>query len=317
MKRILELDFIKAFAIVLMVYTHTAIFFYDYTNQFFSTISDIGGYISLTLFLFISGATLPILMKKYKPSELLLRLLKRAITFFVLYILISLFITNGQHLGDILLLRYMPVLADFIFAFSLFFLLGIVLIYLLPKMKPEYLLLLFLAIYIVGYILYHQTGSPDLVPVKSILVGHGDLHRFPLMQYGIVYVLGVVYTINKKWFTEIRLTTLFIILAPLAMIMIHFTGLERWVASPGFMLYGVVAVILLLLIYKPITSVLTNVQELYNSLSLRVSGILVAHILVTVGLSKFVMERYGAVELIILSFVILVISWWLGKWIKL
>jgi len=210
----------------------------------------------------------------------------------------------------------MPPLADFIFAFSLFFLLGVISIYIIPRIKPLSLLIIFLAIYTVGYIFYFQlNGVEAIVPIKSILVGHGGLHRFPLFQYAIVYIVGILYTKYYKKVSIAKLASLLLLLSPLAAIMIYFTGLERWIASPGFMLYGLVAITALLLIFKLFKS-LKSAEWLYMTLSRRTSGILIVHILIVVGVNKFITERYAPPELIILTLVVLYISWWAGKWIK-
>ncbi len=244
--RLFEIDALRAFAIVLMVFTHVAIFFYDYSNDFLSSLADFGGWVCFTIFLFDSAAALPLSVEHHGAAAVRRGLWRRAIIFYLLYLLVGILYSLPLYdlpsqLWNIATLQTVPIFADFIFAFALFFVVAALLTYVVDSRRQMVTIWMVSILGLVGgYLLYFVPTLEWLLPLKSWLVGGNELHRFPLLQYFFVYASGVVFTKFHQQISDLRNNFALLWLVTIAsLVAIHFTGFERWQASPGFILYGI------------------------------------------------------------------------------
>lgn len=241
MKRIWEIDVLRALAILLMVYTHAAMVIYDYSTPVFNSLSDLGGTLCFTMFLFAAGATLPILYRKYGVSKLRRHFLHRAAIFYGLYLAAGLLIAGLGEFGNVLLLRTVPRFADFILAFAYIFAATALCVPLL-SLRTRYLIIGAVAAYILGSLLYYVEVNGALAPLKAIMVGHADWHRFPLLQYTLVFVLGLAYTRRRDWLTPPRMIALFVISFMVAVATNNLLPAFRWSVNVSFLLIGLCTV---------------------------------------------------------------------------
>lgn len=314
-QRLLELDLVKAVAIFLMVFTHLAIFFYDFNSEFGNFISDNGGYLSFTLFLFVSAGTLPLLEKKYSAKSLRVKLLKRGIIFYLLYSLLAVFIVGIGSWFEVATLSNIPELADFLIAFALFFPWSILIIHIHRKFSWQGLLIFAAITYIIGASLNSVLLEGMLLDLKSLFAGHSDWHRFPVLQYTLVSSVGYIYVAHRAWFTTYRTTLLSLIISVAAVAAFQLTGFERWAPSLGFLLYGLSFIFLLLALwnYLPTSQ---SVNKGLEAVSSKVVGILVSHLFIVVAMSKVVENRFSLIVIVITTLLLIVFGMWCGRWLK-
>lgn len=317
-KRIVEVDWVRAVAIALMVHTHVAMIFYDFTNPVSNWFSDLGGTICFTLFLFAAGASLAILAGKQPVSEVNWGLLKRSATFYLLFVGLATLATSLTLLPSTLALINVPDLTDFILAFSYFFLFSTVLIRVLKILNLRTVLILSALMYVVGLMLYPAAVPEGLAPYKALLVGHADFHRFPLLQYMFIYVLGFAYIHYYKYLNGRKLSLLFVAALGGHLILNQLFGFYRWSASPGFVSYGLVWIAgLLLFFYLAKTFVEKYIASVLNAISKSSSSVLVVHLVALLAIMKFSPSRTSGLAVLAITTLLIYLGWLLRRWIKL
>lgn len=316
MPRLYTVDFIRATAILLMVFTHTAIFF-DGQFQPFSTLGDLGGRICFTFFLFAFGATLPVLTAKYFRPELTRHLFKRAVIFYFLYVVVGVMLSNISELGRIMLLHNVPEFSDFILAFAYFFIVAAIVVRVRTKRQYLTLLAASVAFYWIGYYLYPLEVSNLFWPIKAIFVGQNPYHMFPVLQYLIVMVLGYGYgkyhsKITPKLYTSMALASILLFIAA-----DRFFVFERWQVTPEFLLFGLMFVAVGIVLAEVLINNFARFRHFNMAVSKRASGVLVLHLVALVILAKLGLQSQPAVPFFFLFLAVMFISWWFARWVKL
>lgn len=208
------LDVWRGLAVLLMMITHAIAFFHVGDNAITNTIGTFGGLASFTLFLFISGASAYFAYIKYEGDKHSVQIAKRRskILMRTLFILLGYYIVAlvasipelafppDQRTWDtvigVLTLQVVPPFAEFILAFVLF---NVVLLIARPAYNmlskfPISLIIIGLTLYAIGHLLYLELQVPEvLISYKGLLVGHEQLHYFPVLQFSIVYFLGIIF----------------------------------------------------------------------------------------------------------------------------
>lgn len=329
-KRLFEIDVLRALAIVLMVFTHVAIYFYNYSNPLFSNLADFGGWVCFSIFLFDSAAALPISYARHGAAHLRKSLLRRAILFYFLYLFVGILYspihTTGEFIPtfiSIALLQSIPIFADFILAFVAFFLVGWLVSFILAN--PRRLIFVWIASWgtlILGYYLSFIEISQKVAPYSSIFVGHPEIHRFPIAQYLLIFMSGILFTVlhsQLEKHTNAFMTLCFFL--AVSFIALQTTGFERWQTSPGFILFGLSFIVLLLALGNLTRRVFVNMHQLIDEPIIFISkdaiGVLIVHLFVLWALEMAFHYSFTALTTIVITIIVFTLSLFWGRWVKL
>lgn len=313
--RLFEIDLVRASAILLMVFTHVFLYFGNWAEPGFNgKISLLGGLICFPLFFFASGATLPVLVGKYTPQVLRKKLWQRALYLLIVYYILAFIRTGFKTFWSVILWQTVPELVDFLFPFiAINFLAGLLVFQLKTILKRKYIavyLLSGLALYLLGSWLYRFSCWNFLLPLKSLLAGHLDWHRFPLFQYALFYLVGLVYVLlclERK-----EKCQKFIVFGLLGSILLYFPFIniswQRWPPNIKLISYALIWIFIIITFYYLYTYIkkkITIPKQLnrtihfwLSTLSKNAFGILIIHTLI---LSLYDLVYYRA--------------WWDNSWI--
>ncbi len=206
--RIQSLDWLKAATILLMIFTHvTAIFFSFKSNSLIQYISLAGGTFCFTWFLLLSGSG-NFLATKGFTSVKKSKLIKKS-----LIILVAFYLTAGlslwvfglgfygtpslewiRDLVRIFFFQRIPPYTEYLIPF-VFLTLSVALFSgFYRKVSKSIFLTALLSIifYFWGYITYNiDLGDLRSNTFKSIFAGYSDTHTFPMLQYFMVFLIGI------------------------------------------------------------------------------------------------------------------------------
>lgn len=229
-------DGIRTIAIILMTFVHARIYTYSYVNSnpIINSISDFGGNVSYTLFLFCFGFGVYKLLDNKKENNKIL--LKKSLYLFASYLLISFLgyaslIFENSYLSqisikqiisnpkfwewvsnDIMLIvsgKGLVFLTEFLISFPIFLFITLLLKKVLNLIirSDLYLYAFVFSTYLCGFLLHE---SIETHTIGALLWGYKDLHYFPIFFYLPVFLLGTRWAhINKyasdkfklKWLT--------------------------------------------------------------------------------------------------------------------
>lgn len=212
-KRELSLDILRGIAVISMIITHAVAFFYNGGDPLVINIGVIGGIISFTMFLFISGAASYIGYVRYDSKtegETLNRrrrqIITRSIGLLIGYYLIATIasiptysfppnITWIENIARTVFLNNVPEFTEFILAFVIFGLIVVPLrrFYKFSLRFPPFLIAVAIGVYLLGQVLSPLVLTDTALFIKSLFVGNNDWHRFPIFQYFIVYAIGMIW----------------------------------------------------------------------------------------------------------------------------
>jgi hypothetical protein len=267
-----SLDIWRGIAVVSMIITHAIAFFHVGENQLINTLGLVGGTISFIMFLFVSGASTYLSYIRYnsasdaaKISRRRGKILSRTLTLLGWYYIVA-FVASIplysippnlgwiENISRTVLFIDMPEFTEFIVPFLI---LGLSVIplrrfYKFIVEKPLLAIIIGLLVYALGSVLFHAEVSGVLVNLKSVFVGEQEWHRFPVLQYFIVYLFGICWGRFLSRYSEmaVRLRTTLLatiatgVLAVLGVISLHYTqfdwldALNRWPPSLVFILFG-------------------------------------------------------------------------------
>jgi|GEM_PF-3324810 len=193
--QIASLNVIRGIAVILMIITHIWItFFWNNNSPIGSTLSFIGGYLSFTIFLFISGFLLGNLYKEVKAIKIIIR----AALIVLVYIgLGSVYVyTHSLSLGYVFT---SPVfLQEYLLTLAIMPIFGYILLCITRPLEVITRVIKhpfgIVIIFVVGVLLvlagkYTATLSYPGLPFQ-LLFGSTTQHFFPIISYGIVYISG-------------------------------------------------------------------------------------------------------------------------------
>jgi hypothetical protein len=210
-KREISIDMLRGFAVLLMILTHAISFFHIGNDPLITNIGLIGGTLSFGLFLFLSGAAAYFSYVgrdfsqspdagRAKRQKILTRTIGLLIGYYIVAIAASLptfsfppNLTWVDNISKIIFFYNVPQFTEFIIAFVIFNLSLIPFhkVYRFLVKRPLLLILTGIFLYVVGSFMVGISTDGVLLNLKALIVGEGDLHRFPILQYAIVYLLGM------------------------------------------------------------------------------------------------------------------------------
>ncbi len=203
-----SLDWLRSIAILLMVFTHVTSIFYSFKNDnFIEYISLAGGTLCFTLFLFVSGGSTYIStdgFEKVKGSKIVRKSLNILLVYY-LTATISLWAFNLGFPGEISIewvrefvrlffFQKIPPYTEYLLPF---FIISISILFYkkIYKAISENLVILTLTsaiFYSIGFLIFSiDFGDRRLNILKAILGGHNDIHTFPVLQYVVIFFVGI------------------------------------------------------------------------------------------------------------------------------
>jgi hypothetical protein len=198
MKRDIHLDIVKGLAVVGMSFVHVNIFFLNQPNSILDQITKWGAISCFSSFLLIFGILGGIALNRNKKPTWF-KTLKKMFFVYLSYLVIGLlswYVTKGYlrivDIDNIIILKELPLLSEYLITFLLLYILFKVFYKLLYRIsKKWYLILGFsILIFVTGQYLYNL-GFLNDTWLKGLFVGIGDYHYFPLFQYLPIYLLGI------------------------------------------------------------------------------------------------------------------------------
>ncbi|MCA9378950.1 acyltransferase, partial [Candidatus Dojkabacteria bacterium] len=340
---------------LLMVLTHAIAFFHIGDDQFVTTVGTFGGTVSFGLFLFISGVSAYFGYIRYAETEQIKlaqrrnKIFYRSITLLAGYYFVATIASIPSYdfppnLGWITnitrtaLFTNIPAFTEFIVPFIIFGLLLIPLrrVYKFILKYPPLAFAIGAGFFALGQVLYSIKIDGELIYLKSVLVGEGDWHRFPIFQYLIVYILGMAwgkfmeYTADESARNRIALISaaasgILLVASSVSFGYLQLSWLEplfRWPPSITFLLVGIVTAYVLFFIVN-ITGYLKMLgpgQLVVNFMGIKAFDFFIAHTLI-LFIYKYITgdQHYESaivvgvlyVALLVLSAIVIALKDWL------
>ncbi|MBN1374333.1 DUF1624 domain-containing protein [Candidatus Dojkabacteria bacterium] len=241
------IDILRAVAIITMTYTHSVVFFHDFSNNILLWFSDIGGNISFTLFLFCFGAAIYYSFLKNPTKEKRNKLLKRAGLWLLIYYVLAFLGRYTEHRSltagifwQILTFSKIVPFTEFFIAFPLILIITLI----IPRLttvisKNPFILGLFsFALYILGSITVQLLTESSII---SLFVGYKTLHYFPVLFYSSIYLLGINYALSTKNSDKSVFSSMGLILTIIFYFISQLVGqFSRFPPSIQFLMYGLI-----------------------------------------------------------------------------
>lgn len=194
-QRLQSLDVVRGIAVILMIITHIWIsFFWDNSNIIGTILSYIGGYLSFSIFLIVSGFGFGIGQHKLTFKKTI----KRSVELLVIYAALGLVYTVLQK-QDVNKLFTAPIyLEEYLLTLALFPIVAFGLVRIIQRVKfvrnlllhsigAFFVLLLGLTLVYLGRFTAGQNTNYWL----SLFIGSAGFHTFPLISYFVIYGIGI------------------------------------------------------------------------------------------------------------------------------
>lgn len=252
-----RLDFIRGSAVIFMIVCHSLVFLYQGPSPVIEFLVYWGATVCFTMFLLVFGVLYG--MKYAKNSLNVNKELKRALTFFVGYLGMGIWVYFWQQTNSggviqfkgvmgLVLTKMMPEYTEFVFAFGVFILFAILLKPLFVRFRwmALWLILFSMLCYIMAMVFYDVSVSEIFnLFAKQHLIGDGELHRFGLFMYLPIFALGIGWGFVQIKRTEIINKLVFMggFVTLTILVVFKFTGWstwQRWPPSLFFLLYGLI-----------------------------------------------------------------------------
>jgi uncharacterized membrane protein len=208
------IDYMRGFSVLLMIITHVIALTFDHldtSSRVAYNIGLVGGTISFTSFLLLSGISLRLSFEKYGTQDLtkfrkklLVRALQVLIVYYVMAIVSFKVNNNGfsvpidtqwlKNLIAILVFYRVPEFTEFLIPIIGFYVLFILFTKLFIYINKRFIFVVITSLisYALGYLLYQiDFNNKFLIAGKALLSGHEDLHTFPLFQYLPIFLVGM------------------------------------------------------------------------------------------------------------------------------
>lgn len=290
MRRQYSLDIIRLGAVLLMLFAHTVSYFYIGGNGYVLGLKDWGNIVCFVTFLFVSGTvTYLAYLKDFRKhnlprNKLLARLGYLLAGYYFLASVVSaekIFQANKIDLGvvaRILSFEYVPGYTEFLLPFVFYSLLVIC----FPKQvkaiaKSAWLIILVGGgSYLLGEFLYQVADlSGILGKWASLIWGGENLYRFPVLQYLLVWLVGmhwgVIIRDGEEEQAELKRETYLLAILFAVAVGAYASGgsdlvLRRWPPSLPFLAIGLAWVGLQLIFFYKISTVARVIRNIYKRL---------------------------------------------------
>lgn len=314
--RDVSLDFLRGSAIFFMVFTHVNAVFYSGNSPWLDFFTWWGATICFTVFLFVSGAVYGIKFRAGKPETN--KLLKRAGLFLLIYyllVLILMILRNGfvygvDNLTDVIVLRKIPEFVEYILPFSLYALFMVVSWRGIKKTieLPALVIILAVAVHLLSNFLYGlDWGEGYVNVVKGILVGHDDWHRFGVLSYFPIFVLGLAW--GGRFSLEANRTrfnaSVGLAVCAGLILLLKISGISVWVRWPPsvlFLLYGIAYLFAVIYLFE-IISRYKRFVGVVSHLGIHAAKFYIYHLLVIFLIGRLVGWREFSEPLVVLLLV--------------
>lgn len=298
-----SIDILRGSAIIFMIITHVNALFLQGKPQPLDTLTFWGATVCFTIFLFCFGYVYgnKISQNKFHPMLALIKALQILLAYYVSAYAAQIFLNKGITIDQtlkILTFQILPEYTEFILAFVIYLLLMSVTWRVLKKLLDHTLLFVILGftVYFLANTLYKiDLGNNYFTDIKSLLVGNLDWHRFGILSYFPIFVLGLVWgkiSISQVFTTKKRLyivlsaltfsITLFYLFDRLPSIGEPITTWLRWPPSLKFFTYGTIYISLVLAL-SPIINKLSLVNKIFYFLSKHSLAYFVLNVFVIIG----------------------------------
>jgi|GEM_PF-1119208 len=343
-----SLDILRGIAVFLMILSHAIYFLHDGSNNILHSIQNFGDTVAFTTFLLVSGAVIYINYQRKKNDfkNLKLSILKRIIILLICYYIIA-FIsalkldnlsqaTLGQLIIDILILKKIPGFTEFLIVFIVYSFIY----FLWPKTvvklgkKTWRGILIGLIIYLIGYGLYFIEIPEPINFYKSIFAGDKILfisegfYRFPLLQYFIVFIIGIslgrflYHEINIQKRKKIAFLAMLYLLFAITLTLIikpyenfsEFNDFERWPPTIPFIVLGLFFsfTVLLFILKRSSVHLQPKLYKILTALGQNAFMYFMIHLCILQIYDKFICKKFDSwiisLSLVIVLFFITILS---------
>lgn len=204
--RDLSLDYIRGFAVFIMILAHTIHFFHTETNQYLRFLEGVGNTLAFTIFLFVAGAAtyLAYLKNEERWKEKRNRIFRRIIYLIIGYYVIALAskissftwppsIEWLKTIGNVAVFLDVPGFTEFIIPFIILTISLFPLRKIYKKISKSLLTTIItgLITFLAGTGLYLAKINYPISNIISLFAGYESYYRFPVFQYLIVFLLGL------------------------------------------------------------------------------------------------------------------------------
>ncbi len=274
--RIQALDFLRACAVIVMIFSHAVYFFYSGENIWISVLTRTINTLTFSIFFFTSASATYLAFahnQKKLTSEEKSRLFHRVRVLLVGYYLLALtsFFTLHPEINegtlstifDILTLKSVPAFTDILLPFLFYALLTFPFKPLFNRLAnhPVTALVSGTYIYCIGIFLYTVQVPDWAVPYKALFVGSPGLNRYPVLMYFPLFTIGLAWgkILQKKTHTIRQIvqwvagSACIVCITAYASYVSTYPVLDpaiRWPPSVGFLAVGAGAVFSLLALYE-------------------------------------------------------------------
>lgn len=261
--REIAIDFLRGFAVFIMILAHTAFFFNDNSN-IIKSIQSFGDTNAFVIFLFVSGVVTFITYQRKKSDwennkkTNIYRLISLVIGYYLVAFVSygSQFTTSTILLDSIKILTFqlVPGFTEFLLVFIVYGIIAVFFPKVLEIIGKNIIISISigLGLYLLGFLMYFVDLSAPIEAYKLLLAGGENIYRFPLLQYFLVFSIGLSFgnflsiqknpSIRQQTYFQLFIVFLSLCLVGLLIkpysIFTEFNDLERWPPTLLFMMVG-------------------------------------------------------------------------------
>ncbi len=243
--RNLEIDVIKGLLTLCMIFSHVVVLLHNHQNIMLLRINS---YIIIVVafsgFLFCFGfaAWVAYYQKVDIPWDKVIRTSLKCYCAFVISGVAWAVIVDSKPLefklfSDILLIRVLPIYAEFLLTFALAIFIGAVFRNFIKSATQNWKNLLITIFFCLAFTFLPTFKKLD--PLISVFIGGGDHHSFPLIQYLPLYLLGIFVARHASWFSVKVYLVGALIGIGLLWLFITFEALQEFPPSAGWIVSAI------------------------------------------------------------------------------
>lgn len=318
--RNLTIDILRGSAVLFMILTHINGRLSNSSDPFIALITHIGGTVCFTIFIFCFGYIhgLKIKNDNVNSIDFIKRGLELLFIYFFTAIIAELFISSNlsiEKIIQILTFQKFPEYTEFLIPFAL-------LSILLPFLKGFYQIIthnlyrviIISILFYISSILILSFTKQYIAPTYSFLEGpislftsHYQIHTFGILSYSLPYFLGIYFG-QKVLTINIKTEFLYAFFSIFLLLLLQYSNLStwnRWPPSIYFILYGMSAIFLIMLISHLLIRI-NGISDLIIYLSKYSLEIFILNVVVILGIGKLITPNSQNTEITIISYPIII-----------